>query len=950
MRRTAAIILVLFLLFSTLGSAVGSNISYANWENEKADSWNTNKAEQLRKYGFIQGYNGDLMTDKLLTRQQLAILICELQGVKEAASRYDVTPHYKDLDKIPSWSRNYIAYCQKEKWMIGKQGYFDPTGPVTGQELAKAMLNALGYQDVPWKECMDYIKTLGIVIPPKRSMTRGQSFDVMWEVVSRPIMKSGEILGVKTGRLGEGAVAFRAIKLEMASLKSFRVHFNRPVDPESVEPDKLLIQVVETKKKDEVGGLEERMIGAVPRVLKAEVVLDGMAVDFYLSEAIRHQVDIHYDVFGIRSAEEVDGVQHTMALFSGVMNALDQSLPIVERVVISGDKLLDIYFSEPIASIGTVEIDGGNSGLSVLKHGVRGIGTDKLSFAVTGAFQKGVSYTFTIKGFKDIVGYANVNHTSSAAIGGAAIADKPTVKAGAQAFEYVELVFNTPVKGITKERFYHSYDIYKALKVTKKDSFHSEEVKPYEYVDRVYVWFYDFTVPNAFAIPGEGATLHIEGKNIVDGFGNAIGKQQMAVLPQGIIDAPKVLGVEVVDLSTLRVVFDRVVVGFSLYVKDKKTGESMAPAPLTEPPAKEFLIRLGAKARGDLNVSIIDAIDAGIGGQKQKGEAFFSLAVGDKIPPKVEYAVRSLKDGKATLIIAFDEVVEKGAVIASNYQILVNTPSGKVFRPITRKPEFLGHTFTIIGVELTAEEFKSMASPAQILVKDVADTAGNMGSEIVAIEENIPIFVIGAYTQGKNEVIAKFHTGIEVLNPEGFMLGDKKLAVGSMWFNEFGDTVLNLVLANEERFDAITAGKPGDLIIKKGAIATFTGEGNSEDIRFRLVLDKAKPYVEKAEMLRKGVVRFRFNEAMFDNNETMAEGFVIEADGALLEANRHFTVVLNDTDREIDIYMQDVPIVQNGTTLANEAKEYKIRLVPRNLRDKMQNEAEEASVILKNLK
>lgn len=950
MRRTAAIILVVFLLFSTLRFVVDSNISYANVEYGKNGSWNANKAEELRKYGFIEGYNGDLMTDKLLTRQQLAILICELQGVKEVASRYDVAPRYKDLDKIPSWSRNYIAYCQKEKWMIGKQGSFDPTGPVTGQELAKAMLNALGYQDVPWKKSLDYIKTLGIVIPPKKSMTRGQSFDVMWDVVSRPIMKSGEILGVKTGRLGEGAVAFRATKVEMLSLKSFRVHFNRPVDPDSVEPDKLLIQVVETKKQDEVGGLQDRMAGAVPRMLRAEVVLGGLAVDFYLSDAILHQVDIHYDVFGIRSAEEVNGVQHTMALFSGVMNALDQSLPVVERVVIAGDKLLDIYFSEPITSIGTVEIDEGNAGLSVLKYGARGIGTNKLSFAVTGAFRKGVSYTFTIKGFKDIAGYANVNHTSSAAIGDVVIADKPSVKAGAQAFEYVELVFSTPVKGITKERFYHSYDIYKALKVTKKDSFHSEEVKPYEFVDRVYVWFYDFTVPNAYAIPGEGATLHIEGKNIVDGFGSTLGKQQMVVVPQGIIDAPKVLAVEVVDLSTLRIIFDRVVVRFSMYVKDRKTGESMAPAALTEPPAKEFLIRLGAIARGDLDVSIIDAIDAGIGGQKQNGEAFFRLAIGDKIPPKVQYVVRSLKDGKASLLIAFDEVVEKGALIASNYQILVNTPSGKVYRPLTSKPEFLGHTFTVVGVELTTEEFRSMAIPAQIMVKDVADASGNMGSEIVEIKESMPFFVVGAFTQGKNEVIAKLFTGIDVLDPEGFMLGDKKLAVGSMSYNDSGDTILNLVLANEERFDAVTAGSPGNLIIKKAAIANFTGESNSEDIRYASVYDKAKPYVEKVGLLRKGVVRFTFNELMYDNRETMAQDFVIEADSTLLEANRHFIAVLNDTEREIDIYMQDVPIVQNGTTLANEAKEYKIKLVPRNVKDKNHNEAEEASVILKNLR
>lgn len=935
MKRAVAIFLVVFLLFLT--PVVDSNLSFAGRGDRNL---NTNKAEELRKYGFIEGHNGDLMTDKLLTRQQLAILICELNGVKDAASRYNETPRYKDLQKIPAWSRNYIAYCQKEGWMIGKLGYFDPTGVVSGKELAKALLNALGYQEVDWKKSIEFIKTLGIMVPDRLNMTRGQSFDVMWDAVSKPIMKSGETLGVKTGRLGEGTIAFRATGFEMVSLKTFRVHFNIPVDPESVEPEKLLIQLMENKNLEDLGGVTDRRQNVgIPHIVRAEAVLDGMAVDFHLASPIQHQVNIHYDVFGIRSAND-NGIQHTMVLYSGLLNALDQSLPVVERVEIKGEKLLEITFSEPIQTLGTVEIDDGNSGITVLKIGARGLGTNKIGLRVDGTFQKGSTYTFRIKDFKDLAGYGNVHNTLTASIGTIAANQNPTVKAGGQTFDYVELVFGAPVKGLKKEQFFHSYDIYKAIKITKEDSFRSAEVKPYEFVDRAFVWFYDYTLPDAHAIPGEGAVLHIDGKDIVDGFGRALGKQQMSVLPQNQIDAPKVVAVELLDLKTLKVVFDRVVSEFKIDVVERQRNGNAFSDYVRNRPAKEFEIVLPYKAGGDLGVRIREAIDAGIGRRKQQGDANILVSVGDRIPPKVWYAVRRLRDGKASLIVAFDERVDKGALIASNYQIRVKTSDGERFQPLTNKPSFVGNYFSIVEIPLTDDEFRSMTQDAQILVKDIADATGNTQTEVVSLDEDIPMMVVSAVTRGKNEVIARIYGSVEVVNPEGFSLVANRLVVGSVSHEEEGVTTLNLLLANDEVFSPLRAKDPGFFLIEPGALATFTGEENSAEILYNNVYDQTKPYLKTIAMQTQRSIRLTFSEEIHPVPLEIVKDFEIEADGVKLDPGKHFEVQMKIMGDGFYINMLDVPLSSTNPKFASEAKVFKVNFAPVYTKDTNKNVAE----------
>ncbi len=176
---------------------------------------NTTGGEKLYHYGFIKG-SGDsstkiitkiIMEDKVLTRAQLAIIITQLTGTYEEASAFAGEPEYLDAAAIPNWAKNYIAYVQQKKWMIGGNDIFNSNGGVTQKQLLAVILRALGYEDIAWTDIMQKADSLDLVILSDESeakdayLTRGVAFEIIWKAVTTPIASDGGILGVKTGHL-----------------------------------------------------------------------------------------------------------------------------------------------------------------------------------------------------------------------------------------------------------------------------------------------------------------------------------------------------------------------------------------------------------------------------------------------------------------------------------------------------------------------------------------------------------------------------------------------------------------------------------------------------------------------------------------------------------------------------------------------------------------------------
>ncbi|MDO4799389.1 MAG: S-layer homology domain-containing protein, partial [Bacillota bacterium] len=167
--------------------------------------------EMLYKYKFIRGASSttmDLKEENPLTREQLAVLITQINGKeaevvakKDDANFVNQIKVFKDHETIAGWAKHYVAYCYREGLLVGSDGKFKPKGQVTGRQLALVLLRAMGY-DVQWKAVDAKLQELGIPLA-NEPLKRGAAFDYMWSTIIKPICKDGGILAVKLGKLTE---------------------------------------------------------------------------------------------------------------------------------------------------------------------------------------------------------------------------------------------------------------------------------------------------------------------------------------------------------------------------------------------------------------------------------------------------------------------------------------------------------------------------------------------------------------------------------------------------------------------------------------------------------------------------------------------------------------------------------------------------------------------------
>lgn len=175
---------------------------------------------RLYKHNFITGTSGtkmNLKEDEPLTREQLAVLITELNGQRVEALQQAKTPKFSDAFSISGWARPFVAYCEARGWMTGV-GYnlFDAKGRVTGKQLALVLLRAMDY-NIEWKEVDALLEKLGVPIQDT-PLTRGEAFDYVWDVITKPLCKNGEVLAVRLGKMTDlqiSALAFPSVDLKV---------------------------------------------------------------------------------------------------------------------------------------------------------------------------------------------------------------------------------------------------------------------------------------------------------------------------------------------------------------------------------------------------------------------------------------------------------------------------------------------------------------------------------------------------------------------------------------------------------------------------------------------------------------------------------------------------------------------------------------------------------------
>ena len=86
------------------------------------------------------------MPTKALTRAEVAVIMTELGGVKEIASKYSGPIGFSDVESN-LWYSPYIAYAKANNLLSGyPDGTFRPNSEVTSREFAAFLMNAMGYK------------------------------------------------------------------------------------------------------------------------------------------------------------------------------------------------------------------------------------------------------------------------------------------------------------------------------------------------------------------------------------------------------------------------------------------------------------------------------------------------------------------------------------------------------------------------------------------------------------------------------------------------------------------------------------------------------------------------------------------------------------------------------------------------------------------------------------
>lgn len=202
----------------TTGNAenAGGAENAAEDENVETAENVKNAGELLYKYGFIRGASEAGMVlneEKSLTRVELAAIAFQLGGGGAEDLGAAGEPEFLDSAAIPAWAKGYVAYSQKNGLLLGDDHYvFDHASKVTGRQLAVLLLRMLG-REAEWGGASENLAALGVVMKDGE-LTRGEAFDCVWAVLSRPLMQDGGVLGVALGKLTERDVRKYAPNLD----------------------------------------------------------------------------------------------------------------------------------------------------------------------------------------------------------------------------------------------------------------------------------------------------------------------------------------------------------------------------------------------------------------------------------------------------------------------------------------------------------------------------------------------------------------------------------------------------------------------------------------------------------------------------------------------------------------------------------------------------------------
>lgn len=656
-------------------------------------------AELLHKYGFVKGgVNGDLMLDRKLTREQLAILVCELHGKSVEASRFKRPPNYRDAYQFPSWSKNYISYAQYMGWMQGVgDRRFSNKGYVPDTQLAIALTKVLGYAPKDHLEALSILESFGIKIPKTKALTRAEAFEVMWQAVSRPIMKNGKVLGEVTGRLQGETASFDIKAIRSDNLGFLVVEFNKPVDALSVNRNSIHLFAIATGKPIEI----------------SSVRVSGNKVFFIPAEKFA-RATVECKISGINSGW---GESDKMKTVTRRFLIEDLAPPKCIGLEFTGEREITLLFDEPIASVGNVKLKLGNINIGVSETGVKGLGTDRITFQVFANLQDGKVYEAKTERFKDLVGRTNVETTVRETY--TKRTSNPVLQIGEQTAEYVELIFSAPVKGLEESLFYHTDSEKRPIKITASPSFQSAPLSKNDYIDRAYLWFYDSSSRLNHPVPASETILYVDERGISDGFNEDLKPGTYAIRSGEAVAKTRVESVKFESSNRLKIALSRETAGLVVRVRDEG-GEKLALKYIRGSQSAEYEYQFVREMKaGRISVEIGGADSSFV---PHKVE----IRYGDEEPPRVLNVVKKSSADGRFLMVYFSEPLDDSALLLSNYQIILSNGvrnfSGRVS---------LSEDGKVVTISVPQRDYEEIVDKTtEMYISGIKDTAGNIMTSV----------------------------------------------------------------------------------------------------------------------------------------------------------------------------------------------------------------------------
>lgn len=864
------------------------------------------EAEICAALGILKGDSSAGVTDEYLAKDtqrfQAAILYLRLIGKEEEAKAFTGEENFDDAAEIYAGGQRILAYLKANPdlgWIGIGGNKFDPTSTITAQMIYKVLLEALGYkQDVDfiYAEVLEKAAEVGLSkIADVEGLTNADMAVAIVEALTLKMKDSDKTLIeklIEDGLVDEETAAeyglvelvpptLEVVSVSADNLKEVVVVFNQPVDGDTVNKDNIKVD-----GKDGSVSLKDDKVTVV-------ITIDDNGLD--------NQTEYKLVVSGVKSADGTE-IEKTEIKFK----AFDATLPVAEKITVTGPKNFTITFSEPIKVGGEVEVKSGTEVIGV--NPSFGVGGREVTVDLYSSMTDGKTYEVTVKNFEDYAGYKNVIKTFDLAYAKDTSAPVATVEKVDQ--KYVKVKFNKPVTGLVKEMFYHTFTAWTALEIYESDDFDPENAIGYaDSVDTVWVEFAkDATTGKPLA---EGQTIFgILGKvevsgttyEIKDNWDNKFETTEFKITVNVDRIAPEVAELTVDTESSLKIKFSEDVVFNENNVEvtdaDGKSIDGVSVS--VSGSGKEYTINLGTGLAGKtIVVKIKDVTDTAL--QANRMAVYTAtLTITDKSAPTVSKVTKKVSE--KALYVFFNEAVDNTALDKANYAFI--NPTTYSLTLISKDPVFFDGN-KVVKIQLTDDEWTNLNdSNLGLFVQRVKDLAGNamsgqtkLYSEILAhdADSNKP-YIDKIEVVAADKVVVTFTQYLKRVDRGAFAVNGATPAAMEYTTNSDGNTVVTLKPASGHEFapDLNDAELVVDVSGSYKLLNIFDVEAKNETKSASAMVDKIAPSLAKDSSGKYDVtvsgttVTIKFNEAI-DDGALSTRTFEVKD-------NTVDRIVSNDTD------------------------------------------------------